>query len=200
MVEPLIGDKGVTPFFTSLCDSGLLFTNIYATGRRTDQALPSVISGFPAQPDHSIIRYTDKTEHLPCFTHYFKRKGYTLSFYYGGELGFANMNSYLLYSGFENIISKDAFPSSAMNSKWGAHDEFVFEKILTDIRSEKTPFLSMVLTLTSHEPYEIPRKDYIKGSDTLLNSEMQQDIQMYALESSSHRQKTNPGMITLYSY
>ena len=166
IIEPLQGDHGITPFFTSLCDSGLLFTNIYATGRRTDQALPSLISGFPAQPDYSIIRFTEKTEKLPYLTHYFKKEGYQLSFYYGGELGFANMNSYLLYGGFEHFISEDDFPEKDLNSKWGAHDEFVFSKQLDDLKSVKQPFFSMLLTLSTHEPFEIPRPDFIKGNDT----------------------------------
>lgn len=43
-----------------------------------------------------------------------------------------------------------------MNSKWGAHDEFVFEKQLLDLRNETAPFFSVVLTLSSHEPFEVP--------------------------------------------
>lgn len=166
VIEPLDGDKNVTPFFTSLCDSGLLFTNIYATGRRTDQALPSLLSGFPAQPDHSIIRFTDKTEYLPYLPRYFKQNGYNLSFFYGGELGFANMHSYLLYAGFDKFVSKDDFPSKSMNSKWGAHDEFVLSRQLSDLKQIRQPFFSLLLTLSSHEPYEIPRPDLIKGNDT----------------------------------
>ncbi len=169
IIAPLHGDINVTPFFSSLCDSGLLFSNIYATGRRTDQAFPSLLSGFPAQPDHSIIRFTDKTEQLPYLSHYFKSQGYNLSFYYGGELGFANMQSYLLYGGFQHLVGKDDFPSGSMNSKWGAHDEFVLDRQLTELNNTPEPFFSMLVTLSSHEPYEIPRPDYIKGKDIPSN-------------------------------
>ncbi|HOS49153.1 MAG TPA: hypothetical protein PLG57_10980, partial [Bacteroidia bacterium] len=36
IIEPLGGDSNITPFFTSLCKEGILFNNIYASGRRTD--------------------------------------------------------------------------------------------------------------------------------------------------------------------
>lgn len=160
VIEPLDGEKGLTPFLSSLCDSSLLFTNIYATGRRTDQALPSLFAGFPAQPDYSVMRFTEKASALPSMPVLMMEAGYHLSYYYGGETGFSNMGAYLHYNKFEKIISRDDFASANMNSKWGAHDEFVLQRQLKDLAQEKQPFLSVLLTLTSHEPFEIPRKDY----------------------------------------
>lgn len=156
VIEPLGGIKGVTPGFTQLAKEGLLFTNVYSSGFRTDQALISVLSGFPSQPNNSIIRFPDKTAKLPAITTDLKKNGYATSFYYGGELGFANMNSYLVSSGFEKIISINDFESNQYNSKWGAHDQFVFDKQLLDLNNEKQPFFSTLLTLSTHEPFEVP--------------------------------------------
>lgn len=165
IIEPLNGDKGITPFFTSLADSGLLFTNIYASGGRTDQMFPSVLSGFPAQPNHSIARFTNKIEKLPMLSADLKINGYHTGFYYGGELGFANMQSYLLHGKFDHLTGKDAFANNQMNSKWGAHDEFVLGKQLVDLSSEKQPFFSMLLTLSTHEPFEVPMTAKFPGND-----------------------------------
>ncbi len=165
IIEPLNGDKGVTPFFTTLADSGLLFTSIYSSGRRTDQMFPSVLSGFPAQPNHSIARFTNKTEKLPTLSNDLKDSGYHTYFFYGGELGFANMHSFLLHGGFENITGKEAFPSENMNSKWGAHDEFVLQYQLNALQKAKAPFFSMVLTLSTHEPFEVPMQEKFIGND-----------------------------------
>jgi phosphoglycerol transferase MdoB-like AlkP superfamily enzyme len=160
IIEPLGGEKGISPFITSLCDSSLLFTNIYASGRRTDQALPSVFGGFPAQPDYSVMRFTDKAAALPSMPRIMAQNGYHLSYFYGGETGFSNMGAYLHQNGFEKIVSKDDFAASSLNSKWGAHDEFLLQKQITDLSKEQQPFFSTLLTLTSHEPFEIPRADY----------------------------------------
>ncbi|MBL0341912.1 MAG: sulfatase-like hydrolase/transferase [Bacteroidetes bacterium] len=74
IIEPLGGIKGVTPFFTSLASKGLLFSSVYSSGFRTDQALVSVISGFPAQPNKSIIRFPDKTSALPSIASILKKR------------------------------------------------------------------------------------------------------------------------------
>lgn len=163
IIEPLGGDTGVTPFFSSLCDSGLLFTNIYSSGTRTDQMFPSILSGYPAQPYHSIVRFANKTEKLPMLSSILSKEGYHSSFYYGGELGFANMKGFLLHGGINDLTGKDDFASEQMNSKWGANDEFVFRKQAKDLIKTKQPFFSMVLTLSTHEPFEIPIQPKFSG-------------------------------------
>ena len=156
IIEPLEGEKGVTPAFSELAKEGLLFTSVYSSGFRTDQALVSALSGFPSQPNKSIIRFPSKAIKLPSLARTLKSDGYTSSFYYGGETGFANMNTYLINSGYDKTISIDDFGSDKMNSKWGAHDEFVFNKLLEDLKTHPIPFFATVLTLSTHEPFEVP--------------------------------------------
>ncbi|MFM7078430.1 MAG: LTA synthase family protein, partial [Bacteroidota bacterium] len=157
IIEPLGGETGVTPFFSSLSEEGLLFTQTYSSGFRTDQGLTSVLSGFPAIPDKSIIKFVDKTNKLPSLGRSFAANGYENRFYYGGELGFANMNNYLLQSGFEKRIDIDDFEKDQLNSKWGAHDQFVFDRMLNDLNKSREPFFSVMLTLSTHEPFEAPK-------------------------------------------
>jgi phosphoglycerol transferase MdoB-like AlkP superfamily enzyme len=52
-----------------------------------------------------------------------------------------------------------------MNSKWGTYDEKVFLKNLADMDQEKQPFFSTILTLTNHEPFELPSEPHFKGDD-----------------------------------
>jgi len=164
IIGPLGGVDSVTPFFNSLSNQGLLFSNVYSSGFRTDQALVSVISGFPAQPNKSIIRFPDKTQQLPALSRTLKNDGYKTSFYYGGELGFANMNSYLTSAGFDYITGKDKYPSNAMNSKWGAHDGVVLQNQALELDTMQQPFFSVLLTLSTHEPFEVPVTTPFNGS------------------------------------
>lgn len=157
VIEPMGGLPGVTPFFSTLAKEGLLFTRTYSSGFRTDQGLTSVLSGFPAIPDKSVIRFVDKTEKLPALGKSFGEAGYHNSFYYGGELAFANMNNYLLQSGFKNRTDISAFSDDEKNSKWGAHDEYLFNRMLTDLDQTPIPFFNVLLTLSTHEPFESPR-------------------------------------------
>ena len=92
-----------------------------------------------------------------------KDKGYATSFYYGGETAFANMKSYILNGGFDQVIEKSDFPTKHHNSKWGAHDGVVAQKISNDFYIQTQPFFTTWLTLSSHEPYEIPVPSSFRG-------------------------------------
>ncbi|MBK6641490.1 MAG: sulfatase-like hydrolase/transferase [Bacteroidetes bacterium] len=156
IIEPLGGIAGVTPNFSKLCKEGMLFSAIYSSGFRTDQALVSALSGYPSQPNNSIIRFPSKASQLPSIANVFNENGYQTSFYYGGELGFANMYNYLSVTGFKTITGKEAFEDDVMNSKWGAHDEAVLDRQLSDLKKAQQPFFSTLLTLSTHEPFEVP--------------------------------------------
>lgn len=164
IIESLGGEPGVTPHFKELQQDGLLFTQMYSSGFRTEQGLISILSGFPGQPNNSIITTPSKAEKLPALTTNLVKQGYTSSFYYGGEIEFANMKSYLVNSHFEKIIDKNNFSANQLNSKWGAHDEFVLQKQLMDLKTEQKPFFSVVLTLSTHEPFEVNMKTPFKAT------------------------------------
>ena len=58
IIGPLGGDSLVTPNFNRYAREGILFTDFYASGTRTDKAIPAILSGYPAQPAQSIIKDT----------------------------------------------------------------------------------------------------------------------------------------------
>jgi phosphoglycerol transferase MdoB-like AlkP superfamily enzyme len=165
VVAKLNGTPGVTPQFNALTKEGILFTNMYASGNRSDKGMVSILSGYPAQPTTSIIKIPNKTVSLPSLPRTFRDNGYFTSFYYGGETEFANMKTYFLQQGFNKIVDKNSFNEVDMNSKWGAHDHVVLNKFLADLDKQKQPFFSTLFTLSSHEPFEVPVKTVIEGKD-----------------------------------
>ncbi len=155
----------ILPGFDSLCKEGIYFPNIYASGDRTDKGIVAILSGYPSQPTTSIVKIPSKAAKLPMLSKMFSDSGYHTSFYYGGELEFANMKAYLLQGSFNKFISVSDFAKKDQNSKWGAHDEVVMQKMLTDLNALPKPFFGVWLTLSSHEPYEIPGSPALKGKD-----------------------------------
>lgn len=131
-VKSLGGMEGVTPEFEKLISEGVLFSNFYASSDRSDRGITAVLSGYPAQPTRSIIKTPAKACKLPTLASSLDKAGYSTSFYYGGELDFANIRSYLVNSGFDKMVGKDDFEEKDCNSKWGAHDHVVFDKFLLD--------------------------------------------------------------------
>ncbi len=156
VVEYFGGDKGVSPNLSRLAKEGISFTNMYASGDRTDKGMIAILSAFPSQAVRTIIQQPDKFEKLPSLPKTLEKYGYSSSFFYGGESEFSNFKSYLVSAGIDDIVDKNNFSKEQMNSKWGAHDGFLFDKVLENISNKKEPFLSVILTLSSHEPFEIP--------------------------------------------
>ncbi|SKC58505.1 LTA synthase family protein [Ohtaekwangia koreensis] len=165
VIEPLGGVKDLCPNFTKLCHEGILFDNFYASGDRTDKGLISILSGYPAQPQTSIIKYPAKTQRLPHLNQYLKKLGYRSSFVYGGDVNFANFRSYLTMGSFDHITGMDDFPEDLNTSKWGVHDHYMFAQALKELDTTRAPFFKVILTLSSHEPFDVPMEPYIKGND-----------------------------------
>lgn len=165
IVEPLGGIPGLTPNLNQLCREGILFDNFYASGDRTDKGVVAILSGYPAQPLTTIVRYPSKAQHLPFLNRSMKELGYRTSFTYGGDVDFANMRSYLTGCQFDHITSEDDFSSSQNESKWGVHDHIVFDQAFRECDTAKVPFFKVILSLSSHEPFDVPMRPLLPGKD-----------------------------------
>ncbi|MEP6596785.1 MAG: LTA synthase family protein [Ginsengibacter sp.] len=165
LIGCLGGEPGVTPNIDKIAKEGMLFTNIYASGDRSEKGLVALLSGYPTQTTTSIVKTPSKTERLQHLNKILKQQGYHSSFYYGGELAFANIKSYLLNAGYDRLIGKYDFDKKDYNSKWGVHDHVLLTKFITDLKTEKHPFFSTLFTLSSHEPYDVPVKPAFEGND-----------------------------------
>jgi phosphoglycerol transferase MdoB-like AlkP superfamily enzyme len=163
-LNPYLG-KEVTPFFNQLKSEGIFFDHLYASGDRTDKGLSAILSGYPALPATSIIRTPAKSAKLSLLSSVFKERGYSTSFYYGGETEFANIKSYLLQGNFDLLIDKNSFSKKDQNSKWGVHDGIVADRVSKDLQQNTQPFFTTWLTLSSHEPFEIPESPLFTGKD-----------------------------------
>jgi phosphoglycerol transferase MdoB-like AlkP superfamily enzyme len=167
LIGPLGGDSLVTPNLNRYIKEGLLFSNFYAAGTRTDKAMPAILAGYPAQPAQSIIKEPKKSQSLPSIVKILIENGYHSSFWYGGEINFANFNSFVIGSGFHNIITKANFDPKDYNSKWGVHDHVMFKALEDSMQTVKEPFFNLVLTLSSHEPFDVPMETVFEGKDNI---------------------------------
>ncbi|MBX2923016.1 MAG: sulfatase-like hydrolase/transferase [Chitinophagaceae bacterium] len=163
VVKQLGGDSGITPVLSRLIDDGLFFTNIYSSGVRTDQGIIALLSGFPAQPQTSIIYQPDKIEHLPFLSLACRKKGYQNNFYYGGELAFGRFNTIAYHAGFDRIIGKSDFSDARQFNKWGVDDLSLFEKFARESKTFSQPFFSYIITSSSHEPFTVPIEPVFRG-------------------------------------
>lgn len=155
LIESLGGKPGITPQFHELEKNGVLFTNIYSPGSRSEQGMSSILAGFPSHPISSITVQPDKFANLRCLTHILNEKDYASSFYFGGQLIYGNIKSFIIHNGFDRIRDIYDFPDEP-KGKLGVHDEFVFNRQLLEINQEKQPFFSMIFTSSTHSPFDMP--------------------------------------------
>ncbi len=156
VVERMGGVKGVTPQFDALCKEGILFDSIYSAGHRTHFGLMATLGAYPCVTGYNIFDTPRKAEKMACMARNLGQKGYETSFYYGGEAEFANFKNYLITGQFSKLTTKETFDKKDLNSKWGAFDHVVLERANRDLAGAKEPFFSNILTLSSHEPFELP--------------------------------------------
>lgn len=168
LTQILGATKGVTPNLDNLAKKGILFSKIYSTGNRTDKGLIGTLAGFPTLASGSIVKWPEKLQKLPGISRELFKEGYQTAFYYGGESEFDNYKAYILGHDFKKLTDKRNFEAKDMNSKWGAFDNVVFNRQLKDANSFKTPFFSTILSLTNHEPFELPTA-YKFGNENVVN-------------------------------
>lgn len=147
------------PCMKQLAADGIYFANAYASSFRTDRGVVAALSAFPGQPTSSLMTVPAKSQQLPVFSLSLQQAGYRLKFWHGGDEDFTNMRSYLVHSGFMDRVCDKSFPVEERLSKWGVQDHVLFSRLIDTLVAcpdDGKPRLDVVLTLSSHEPFEVP--------------------------------------------
>jgi phosphoglycerol transferase MdoB-like AlkP superfamily enzyme len=157
LIATLGGEPDLTPGLNRLSKEGITFTQFFATGNRSDKGLSGLIGSYPALLNSSILKYMEKTRSLDFLPAYFQNQGYFMSFYYGGDINFYNTRLLLIQSGITNLVSKTDFPAKISSmSKWGVPDEYLYERFINDLPESEAPFLRIIYTISSHDPFDVP--------------------------------------------
>ena len=169
-VEPLGGLPDVTPHFNRLSKEGIFFTNCYANSFRTDRGTVCTFSGYLGLPTASGMKIPAKSRTLPSIAEELVKAGYKTDFLYGGDINFTNMKSYLLSTGYQRLTANTDFSLAEQTSNaWGVNDDITFEYLYNQLRNRKEegPWHTAFLTLSSHEPFEVP---YHRLEDKIPNA------------------------------
>lgn len=163
------GHPEITPYLNQLAHKALYFTNCYANSWRTDRGVVSILSGYPAFPTTSIMKMPEKSRKLPSLARTLHDIGYSTHFFYGGDINFTNMKSYVLGTGYDQLTWKADFTMDEQHSaQWGVRDDIMFDTLLEDIKKEQSKYwMKTLLTLSSHEPWDVPMKNL---EDPVFNS------------------------------
>ncbi len=153
-----------TPYLDKISKQGVSFSNAYASSFRSDKGLLAITTGFPSGARQTLTNFPAELSSKPNIFNLFDSR-YWSSFYYGGNLDFANIK--VLFNDANELKSQGDFSSNKKNV-WGVHDEDVFQTFADDFISRKMPQFSMLFSLSSHEPFDVP--NYHIKEDPYLNS------------------------------
>lgn len=168
LVESLGGEEGISPNLDRLSKEGVWFTQCYANSFRTDRGMVCTLSGYLSFPTLSVMKTPSKTRTLPSIAGKLRKEGYHTDFLYGGDINFTNMKSFLLESGYQHLVADVDFPLSQHKNAWGVNDDITFDYLYNKLKDRTdAPWLSGFLTLSSHEPFEVP---YDKFADNVPNA------------------------------
>ncbi len=186
--------RNLTPHFDSLAAEGILFTNFYANGIRTNFGLPAVLCSFPSLPGRSVMKRYFARHPFRALSEILHERGYYNAFVYGGDLAFDNMQAFFIEKQYDGFFGEDYFGRENIFSKWGVPDHIVFEKTAPLLDSLPRPFQATILTISNHEPFDLPDSSlrrYFDASDSsrIFNSQIYAD---YAVGRFIELMKTLP--------
>lgn len=153
------GPSDLTPQLDSLAQSGVWFSQTFATGTRTVRGIEAVMLSLPPTPGQSIVRRPD-VGHLYTLGTEFHKRNYQTSFVYGGRGFFDNMGPFFEENGF-TVEDRSTFATNEVSfeTAWGVCDEDLFDRSISladqSARDQK-PFLQVLLTTSNHRPYKYP--------------------------------------------
>lgn len=152
-------EPDLTPNYNKLAKEGIIFKNIYSTGKRSNRGVVSAITGYPSSYGQALIKKSIVGRRtFYSIPDILKKRGYETSFYYGGDIEFDNMKAFLIRNGIDEIHDMKSFSKKDKTIAWGVPDDKVFDKMSDDLEKMKQPFFTEVFTLSNHSPYDVPER------------------------------------------
>ncbi len=150
--------KGYTPFLDSLVEHSFTSAYTYANGRKSIDALPSIISGIPSIREPFVLSsYSgNKTTSIAKLL---GDEGYETAFFHGAPNGSMGFSAYTNLAGIKRYFGKSEYANDAdFDGIWGIWDEPFMQYMAKTINTFKQPFFSAFFSVSSHHPFKVPEK------------------------------------------
>jgi phosphoglycerol transferase MdoB-like AlkP superfamily enzyme len=153
--------KGYTPFIDSLISVSLTFDVSLASGRKSIDAMPSILASIPSLETPYIISHYANNR-INGLAELLKRKGFYTAFFHGAPNGSMGFDSFAKMAGFDDYFGLDQYPwKKDFDGMWGVWDEPFFNFFAGKLNEFKEPFLASIFSVSSHHPFMVP--EHYKG-------------------------------------
>ena len=151
--------ESITPVLDSLYRLGMAFDRVYATGNRTVRGLEAVTLSLPPCPGQSIIKRPNNAG-MHSTGALLREKGYNVTYFYGGNSYFDNMETFFSGNGYDIVDQKSYSPDEITFANiWGVCDEDAYRKVIRTLDEQShdgKPFFAHVMTVSNHRPFTYP--------------------------------------------
>ena len=150
--------EGYTPFIDSLINVSLTFDVSIANGKKSIDAMPSILASVPSlETPYTISHYANNQ--INGLPELLKKKGYYTAFFHGAPNGSMGFDSFAKIAGFDDYFGLNQYPEKAdFDGMWGVWDEPFFKFFAGKLNSFKQPFLASIFSVSSHHPFKVPEK------------------------------------------
>ena len=152
--------KGYTPFLDTLVPRGIFLPNNFANGRRSIDALPSILLGVPSLAATSVAQSSYQGNQWKGLGHLLGDAGYHTSFFHGAPKGTMYFDGIAAMAGIREFHPLERYPAEwqerDFDGNWGLYDEPFLQHVAAELGRQPTPFFSSVFTISTHQPYRVP--------------------------------------------
>tara|TARA_R110002049_G_scaffold159460_3_gene324435 strand:- start:2150 stop:3973 length:1824 start_codon:yes stop_codon:yes gene_type:complete len=185
--------KGYTPFLDSLMGESIVFTNAYANGKKSIEALPSLLAGIPNMMENPYATSIYNNNSINGIGTLLKTLNYNGSFFHGGTNGTMNFNVFAKMAGIDHYYGMNEYPKNKdYDGNWGIFDEPFLRFFADELTKKQAPFFASLFTLSSHHPYTIPKQHQGKFPKGDLEIHESIGYSDYALKQFFNRAKQLP--------
>ena len=152
------GYNGFTPFLDSLLAQSVTYTHSFASGRKSIDAMPSVLSSIPMLIEPYIVT-PYSTNAVSSLAACLKEEGYATAFFHGAPNGSMGFQAYARSAGFEQYLGMDEYDGiEAFDGTWAIWDEEFLQFYARSMNQMKQPFMTAIFTASSHHPFRVPKQ------------------------------------------
>ncbi len=150
--------EGYTPFVDSLISVGLTFDVSIANGKKSIDAMPSILASVPSlETPYTISHYANNE--INGLPELLKPKGYYSAFFHGAPNGSMGFDSFARVAGFDDYFGLNQYPNKEdFDGIWGVWDEPFFKFFADKLNTFRQPFLASIFSVSSHHPFKVPEK------------------------------------------
>jgi len=149
--------QGYAPFLNALAQQSVSFNGI-ANGHRTIEGLPAIFAGIPNLLNRSYVETSFAQNYSYSPIEMLKNHNYHTFFFHGAKNNSMNIESYCYSIGFEAYYGKNEYPNpDDYDGAWGISDRSYLKYVAQKLSTLPQPFFASVLTLSSHNPYILPK-------------------------------------------